>query len=226
MADKKFKRFEKRLIPNKMGGMDTVMVPRDLTLEEKIVEKIRERAPKKKMGGGMMKKPMGYTDGGITFKEYLEGRGKEERRRGRQKLLDDFEEFKRRRKVLEQKQMAKSGKMIKKPMSYDKGGMGEDTSDSFLDKPTGRRKKKKSGGDEASNRKPIRRIKFDDVGDRKTKDPGGMERIGRAGNKKQRLMPIGIMPRQEKDTMQGMSKGGMCRGMGAAVRGGSFKGVK
>ena len=94
MADKKFKRFEKRFIPNKMGGMDTVMVPRDLTLEEKIVEKIRERAPKKKMGGGMMKKPMGYTDGGITFKEYLEGRDKEERRRGRQKLLDDFEEFK------------------------------------------------------------------------------------------------------------------------------------
>ena len=34
MADKKFKRFEKRFIPNKMGGMDTVMVPRDLTLEE------------------------------------------------------------------------------------------------------------------------------------------------------------------------------------------------
>ena len=203
MADKKFKRFEKRFIPNKMGGMDTVMVPRDLTLEEKIVEKIRERAPKKKMGGGMMKKPMGYTDGGITFKEYLEGRGKEERRRGRQKLLDDFEEFKRRRKVLEQKQMAKSGKMIKKPMSYDKGGMGEDTSDSFLDKPTGRRQKRKS-----------------------KKDPGGMERIGRAGNKKQRLMPIGIIPRQERDTMQGMSKGGMCRGMGAAVRGGNFKGVK
>ena len=212
MADKKFKRFEKRFIPNKMGGMDIVMVPRDLTLEEKIVEKIRERAPKKKMGGGMMKKPMGYTDGGITFKEYLEGRGKEERRRGRQKLLDDFEEFKRRRKVMEQKQMAKSGKMIKKPMGYDKGGMGEDTSDSFLDKPTGRRKKKKSGGD--------------DAGDRKMKDPGGMERIGRAGNKKQRLMPIGIMPRQERDTMQGMSKGGMCRGMGAAVRGGNFKGVK
>ena len=82
MADKKFKRFEKRFIPNKMGGMDIVMVPRDLTLEEKFVEKIRERAPKKKMGGGMMKKPMGYTDGGITFKEYLEGRDKEEKRRG------------------------------------------------------------------------------------------------------------------------------------------------
>jgi hypothetical protein len=90
--------------------------------------------------------------------------------------------------------------------------MGEDTSDIFLDKPTGRRQKRKS--------------KKDDAGDRKMKNPGSMERIGRAGNKKQRLMPIGIMPRQEKDTMQGMSKGGMCRGMGAAVRGGNFKGVK
>ena len=78
-----------------------------------------------------------------------------------------------------------------------------ETADSVLDKPTGRRQKRKS-----------------------KKDPGGMERIGRAGNKKQRLMPIGIMPRQERDTMQGMSKGGMCRGMGAAVRGGNFKGVK
>ncbi len=81
-----------------------------------------------------------------------------------------------------------------------------------IDKPTGRRQKRES--------------KKEDASDRKMADPRGMERIGRAGNKKQRLMPIGIMPRQEKDTMQGMSKGGMCRGMGAAVRGGNFKGVK
>ena len=38
--------FEKRFIPNKMGGMDTVFVPKKLSLEEKIVKKIRERSKK------------------------------------------------------------------------------------------------------------------------------------------------------------------------------------
>tara|TARA_Y100001938_G_scaffold130260_1_gene186064 strand:- start:457 stop:1203 length:747 start_codon:yes stop_codon:yes gene_type:complete len=51
----------------------------------------------------------------ITFKEYLEGRSRQERMEGRQKLMDDFKEFKRRQKVLEQKTMAKSGKMMGGP---------------------------------------------------------------------------------------------------------------
>ena len=53
----------------------------------------------------------------ITFKEYLEGRSKEESMKNRQKLLDDFKEFKRRQKVKEQKTMAKAGKMIKKMLT-------------------------------------------------------------------------------------------------------------
>jgi hypothetical protein len=53
----------------------------------------------------------------ITFKEYLDGRSRQERMRGRQKLLDDFKEFKRREKVREQKTMAKSGKMINKMLT-------------------------------------------------------------------------------------------------------------
>ena len=53
----------------------------------------------------------------ITFKEYLEGRSKEESMKNRQKLLDDFKEFKRRQKVREQKTMAKAGKMIKKMLT-------------------------------------------------------------------------------------------------------------
>ena len=53
----------------------------------------------------------------ITFKEYLEGRSRQERMKGRQKLLDDFKEFKRRQKVREQKTMAKAGKMIKKMLT-------------------------------------------------------------------------------------------------------------
>jgi hypothetical protein len=53
-----------------------------------------------------------------------------------------------------------------------------------------------------------------------------MRRIGKATGVSA-LGPIGAMPDKElKQRMQGMSKGGMCRGMGAAVRGGSFKGVK
>ena len=53
----------------------------------------------------------------ITFKEYLEGRSKEESMKNRQKLLDDFKEFKRRQKVKEQKTMASAGKMIKKMLT-------------------------------------------------------------------------------------------------------------
>ena len=53
-----------------------------------------------------------------------------------------------------------------------------------------------------------------------------MRRIGKATGVSA-LGPIGAMPDKElKQRMQGMSKGGMCRGMGAAIRGGDFKGVK
>jgi hypothetical protein len=55
---------------------------------------------------------MGYKDGGITFKEYLEGRGKKEKRNTREKLLNDFKEFKRRRKVADQRTMAEDGGII------------------------------------------------------------------------------------------------------------------
>jgi hypothetical protein len=50
----------------------------------------------------------------ITFKEYLEGRSKEEMMKNRQKLMDDFKEIKRRQKVKEQKTMAKAGKMMRR----------------------------------------------------------------------------------------------------------------
>ena len=55
---------------------------------------------------------MGYKDGGITFKEYLEGRGKEEKRNTREKLFNDYKEFKRRQKVKEQRTMAEKGGII------------------------------------------------------------------------------------------------------------------
>ena len=55
---------------------------------------------------------IGYKNGGITFKEYLEGRGKEQKRMKREKLLDDYKEFKRRQKVKEQRTMAEEGGII------------------------------------------------------------------------------------------------------------------
>ena len=55
---------------------------------------------------------IGYKNGGITFKEYLEGRGKEEKRMKREKLLDDYKEFKRRQKVKEQRTMVEKGGII------------------------------------------------------------------------------------------------------------------
>ena len=50
----------------------------------------------------------------ITFKEYLEGRSREEMMKNRQKLMEDFKEFKRRQKVKEQRTMAKAGKMMRR----------------------------------------------------------------------------------------------------------------
>ena len=58
----------------------------------------------------------GMKDGGITFEEYLKGRGREEKIKNRQKLLDDYEEFKRRQKVREQRQEAKDGGIMEKDM--------------------------------------------------------------------------------------------------------------
>ena len=74
-----------------------------------------------------------------------------------------------------------------------------------------------------SQRQMQRRIEMQRrIGDRGRE----MRRIGKAMGRA-KLGPIGAMPTKElKQRMQGMSKGGMCRGMGAAIRGGDFKGVK
>ncbi len=58
----------------------------------------------------------GMADGGITFKEYLEGRGKEEKKNTREKLLNDYKEFQRRQKVQEQRQEARDGGIMEKDM--------------------------------------------------------------------------------------------------------------
>jgi len=56
---------------------------------------------------------IGYKDGGsITFKEFLEMREKEDKQRSRDMLFKDYEEFKRRQKIQEQKTMAAEGGII------------------------------------------------------------------------------------------------------------------
>jgi hypothetical protein len=58
----------------------------------------------------------GMADGGITFKEYLEGRGQEEKKNTREKLFNDYKEFQRRQKVQEQRQEARDGGIMEKDM--------------------------------------------------------------------------------------------------------------
>ena len=55
---------------------------------------------------------MGYKDGVISFKEFLDMRQKEDKERTRNQLLDDYKDFKRRRKVAQQKTMAQDGGII------------------------------------------------------------------------------------------------------------------
>ena len=52
-----------------------------------------------------------------------------------------------------------------------------------------------------------------------------MEKIGKA-KEKTKLKPIGAQPANKVEKVEGMMTGGYCRGMGAAIRGGNFTGVK
>ena len=52
-----------------------------------------------------------------------------------------------------------------------------------------------------------------------------MEKIGKAA-KKVKPAAIGTQPARKVEKVEGMMTGGMCRGMGAAIRGGKFEGVK
>jgi hypothetical protein len=52
-----------------------------------------------------------------------------------------------------------------------------------------------------------------------------MEKIGKA-KKKARPTAIGVQPANKVEKVEGMMTGGMCRGMGAAIKGGKFEGVK
>ena len=143
----------------------------------------------------------------ITFEDYLKGRSREEMMRSRQRLMDDFKEFKRRRKVMEQRQMAKSGKMIK----ASEGKMTESDLQKKVDRDAKINKARKSllkiGLKEFIKESPFET------------EMAGIER-------KEQMERARKRTKEKMEKMKGLSKGGMCRGMGAALRGGDFKGVK
>lgn len=169
MADKKYKGpFEKVYVPDGKGGFETRMVPEinpkidapgkmmyddkpKMTLEQKIIKKIRERAAQK-MGGGMMKKPMGYDRGDMVEKQ-KPGRSIQGPKTSKGESLRD---------------------KIKKVLPKTKEGM-----------PVGGKMKKPK--------------------------PGSYDYQ---------------LESTMKPSYKGMRVGGMCRGMGAAIKGGKFGGVK
>ena len=166
MADKKYKGpFQRVYAPDGKGGFETRMIPKDkekkglpyadapskMTLEQKIIKKIRERAAQK-MGGGMMKKPMGYNRGEMVEKQ-KPGRSIQGPRTSPGESLRD---------------------KIKKTLPKTKKGM-----------PVGGKMKKPK--------------------------PGSYDYQ---------------LESTMKPSYKGMRVGGMCRGMGAAIRGGKFEGVK
>ena len=68
---------------------------------------------------------IGFDQGGISFEEYLKGRGKEERKRTREKLFEDYQEFKRRQKIREQRTMVDKGGIMDIPVRTNSEGVKE-----------------------------------------------------------------------------------------------------
>lgn len=134
------------------SGLPYADAPSKMTLEQKIIKKIQERAPKK-MGGGMMKKPMGYNKGVMIEKQ-------------------------------------RPGRPIPAPR---KPSVGQDLRD---------------------------RIKKTLPKTKEGMPVGGKMKKPKPGSYDYQLEST------MKPSYKGMRVGGMCRGMGAAIKGGKFEGVK
>jgi len=164
---------------------------RKLSLEEKIIKKIRERAPKKKMGGIMKAKF------GRSIQDPKTSKGESLRDKIKKTLPKTKEGMPVGGKMKKPKPgsydyqlestmkpsykgMNMGGGMMKKPMGYNKGIMMEKEKSNKI-KDAYRRSREE---------KPERRITKEDI------------------------------------KIEKLSVGGMCRGMGAAIKGGKFGGVK
>ena len=235
--------FQKVMVPDGKGRFESRMVPKKMTLEEEIIQKIRQRAPKKKAIGGLMGK--GLTPAGLGA--VGRGIGSRQKRRkmpeaglqekkqnaiSRQRLIDRTVERIKKFKKKPSKPAIPLGKMKKQ-------GPKPGTMDYFLQEtmkpgykvppmatggPTfGKMLDKKFIKYAGSKQAQLHAKDYDEGLDRAERRAALETKQAYKKNKKteKKLMGGGMMKKP-----MGYTTGGMCKGMGAAIRGGNFKGVK
>ena len=181
-----------------------------------IANKIKKnKKPKKKMGGGMMKKPMKAAGGAaigaigaavgtigaaaLRANKKIADKAKEKKNKMRQ------EEFRNRGKV----KRKMGGGMMKKPMGYDKGGPN------FMDKIVDNMGK---DYDAALNKEMSKEIR----NRQKVNKRDGSVETAEYDIDHNKMESNAVNKVKKK---YGFDKGGMARGMGAAIKGGKFQGV-
>ena len=212
MANKKNKKFEKRFIPNKMGSMDTVFVPRKMTLEEKLIEKIKEKRPRKGMMKGLKRKPKPGSY--------------------------DYQLQETMKPIYKTPPAMKKGELVNRPGVAPKKPNGLGVPDKFKKfKPVNialpkEAKKLGSAALKAAKATRVGKIAAGVAGAGlaaieylKSKRKKMQKEREKKGNV-QKKMGGGLTEATRRLRAQGLRTGGMCRGMGAALRGGNFKGVK
>jgi hypothetical protein len=181
-----------------------------------IANKIKKnKKPKKKMGGGMMKKPMKAAGGAaigaigaavgtigaaaLRANKKIADKAKEKKNKMRQ------EEFRNRGKV----KRKMGGGMMQRPMGYDKGGPN------FMDKIVDNMGK---DYDAALNKEMSKEIR----NRQKVNKRDGSVETAEYDIDHNKMESNAVNKVKKK---YGFDKGGMARGMGAAIKGGKFQGV-
>tara|TARA_R100001163_G_scaffold12257_1_gene11379 strand:+ start:660 stop:1439 length:780 start_codon:yes stop_codon:yes gene_type:complete len=225
------KKFADRLKDDPSSGM--FEDSRKPTLEEEIIRKIRQRASKKKsFNVGGLGRAAGRGLGGAGKKGLSLNEKLKESHKNLKESMKDLKKFKEKRKEKYNKPVTPLGKMKKQ-------GPKPGTMDYFLQetmKPGYKVAPMATGGDTFGKMLDKKFIKY--AGSKQAqlhaKDyDEGLDRAERRAaletkqaykkNKKteKKLMGGGMMKKP-----MGYTTGGVCKGMGAAIRGGNFKGVK
>ena len=169
--------------------------------EKRTGKKPLTKRPKKKMGGGMMKKVPGYKKGSLNQGTFSIGPFKP-KPGGSKPSLDDYDQMKKIRKKMG------GGMMMRRPMMASEGRLT--SRDVQAAKDALKIKKAKPG---ARGSEIIRRAYEN------------MKNVSKSNLPKK--MGGGLTEATKRLKAQGLKTGGSaCRGMGAALRGGDFKGVK
>ena len=191
------------------------------TLEEQIIQKIRQRADKKKsFNVGGLGRAAGRGLGGAGKKGLSLNEKLKESHKNLKESMKDLKKFKEKRKEKYNKPVTPLGKMKKQ-------GPKPGTMDYFLQetmKPGYKVPPMATGG-------PT----FGKMYDKKFKKYAGSkqaqlhakdfdEGVDRA-ERRAASETMGAYKKNKK-TVKKLNTGGMCKGMGAAIRGGNFKGVK